>query len=301
MTTYLHTPEHDTPSPNRLMGHTRRTGYLLGLTLPLALAVFTAGGAFAQMHHTILAAEAEAAPSSTNQTILGEVIPFGQGTARSWVQVDGSGKPATVGITLTEAALEGLPAEVTPGLIWMVEYILAMPSDVGQLPFNHIGVNWNPRGHDPHGIYGVPHFDFHFYTISPEQRSQITARGDDLAKCNKVPVAGRVAEGYIFAPASEEPGMGGHWIDPVSHEFHGQSFTSTFIYGTYDGEVIFYEPMITMAYLQTKPDAITPIKVPTSYAQAGYYPTSYRVHYDAKRKEYTVSLEGLTLRQAASL
>ena len=253
------------------------------------------------MHHATPITESGAVlVSSSNQTLLGDVIPFGEGTARSWVQVDADGKPTTVGITLTEAALEGLAAEATPGLIWTVEYLLGMPPDVPMLPFNHIGVNWNPRGHMPSGIYNVPHFDFHFYTISPEQRRQITARGDDLEKCRKAPTASHLPEGYIFAPESEEPGMGGHWVDPGAHEFHGEAFTSTFIYGTHDSEIIFYEPMITVAYLKSKPDATIPLKVPQTYEQAGYYPTSYSIRYDAKRKEYTVALEGMTLRPATA-
>ncbi len=182
----------------------------------------------------------------------------------------------------------------------MVEYVLALPSDVPNMPFDHVGVNWNPRGHMPNGIYNVPHFDFHFYTISPEARSRITARGEDLETCRKAPTAGHMPEGYVFAPESEEPGMGGHWIDPLSHEFHGKDFTHTFVYGTHDGAIIFYEPMITKALLETKPDEGYPIKVPNEYAQSGYYPTSYGIRYDPKRKEYSVTLEGLMLRQAAN-
>lgn len=273
--------------------------HLFSLVAVVAVACLATGSATAQMHHGAPSASSEVSLLSTNgRMILGDVVPFGSGTARAWVQVDAEEQPTALGITLTEAALNGLPADVTPGLIWMVEYLLALPSDVALLPFNHIGVNWNPRGHIPNGIYNVPHFDFHFYTISPEERSRITARGEDLEKCRKAPMAGRVPEGYIFAPESEEPGMGGHWADPLSHEFHGQAFTSTFIYGTYDGEVIFYEPMITKAYLETRPDVNIPVAVPQAYARSGYYPTSYSIRYDAKRKEYTVALEGMTLRQA---
>lgn len=261
-----------------------------------ASCLLSTGPAAAQTHHGS-STDAGASLSTTGQTILGDVVPFGDGTARSWVQVDAEGNPAAVGVTLTETALNGLPTDVTPGLIWMAEYILSLPSEASMLPFNHIGVNWNPRGHIPAGIYNTPHFDFHFYTISPEERTRITARGEDLEKCRRAPGAGHLPEGYIFAPESEEPGMGGHWVDPLSHEFHGEAFTSTFIYGTYDGKVIFYEPMITKAYLESKPDVTMPVKAPQGFAQAGYYPTSYSIRYDAQRKEYTVALEGMTLRQ----
>lgn len=228
------------------------------------------------------------------QTILGDVIPMGDGTARSWVQVDGDGNPSAVGITLSEAALEGLPTELTPGLIW-TEFVLSLPSELAGLPYNHIAVNWNPKGHPPVDIYGTPHFDFHFYMISLEERSQITARGEDLERCNRPPAEGQIADGYIFAPDSEEPGMGGHWVDADAHELHGEPFSTTFIYGTYDGEVIFWEPMITMEYLKSRPDVVLPLKLPQEYAQEGHYPTNYSVRYDPERKEYTVALESMEL------
>ena len=275
----------------RLVFHTLMAAVAVMLTM--------AEPAVGQNHHESAMAPEAAAFSAPGQTILGDVVPVGNGTGRSWVQVDGTGTPTAVGVTLTEAALNGLAADVTPGLIWMAEYILAFPAEVSGLPFNHVGLNWNPKGHIPNGIYNVPHFDVHFYTISPEERRRITARGDDLEVIRKVPATGNLPDGYVFAPESEEPGMGGHWVDPVSHEFHGQAFTTTFLYGTYDGEIIFYEPMITMSYLESKPDVVMPIKVPTTYAHAGYYPMSYSIRYDVKRKEYVVALEGLTLRTAS--
>ena len=273
---------------------------LFGLVVAAALlAVFPVRPLFAQMHygpHTPPPTVASAPVPERGQVVLGDVVPFGAGTARAWVDLGTDGTPKAIGITLTEAALEGLPAKATPGLIWMVEYVVDLP-DVPLLPFDHVGVNWNPHGHDPSGVYNIPHFDFHFYQISPDERRRITARGDDLGRCQKVPVAGLLPEGYVYAVGAEEPGMGGHWADPTSHEFHGQHFTSTFIFGAYDGDVIFWEPMITKAYLESKPDIDLPLRIPAAYAEDGYYPTSYSIRYDEARKEYTIALEGLTLRQ----
>ncbi len=39
---------------------------------------------------------------------------------------------------------------------------------------------------------------------------------------------------------------------PDGPEFRKQLFRKTFIYGSYDGRVIFYEPMVSMAYLEEK-------------------------------------------------
>ena len=68
------------------------------------------------------------------------------------------------------------------------------------------------------------------------------------------------------------------------------------LWGSYDGRVIFIEPMITRAYLLTKPNVTEPLKLPARYLRPGYYPTQYSVKYDAEKKEYTVALEGMTLR-----
>lgn len=272
----------------------QRFGSLLAGT---ALLFIQSGPAVAQMNHGGHTSVSVSAPvPNTDKTILGEVVPFGNGTARSWVKVNQQGQPSAIGVTLTEAAMQGLPADVTPGLVWMAEYIMTLPEEAKMLPFNHIAVNWNPKGHMPSGVYNVPHFDFHFYTISREERNKITARGEDLVKIRK-PVGSAVPEGYVFAPESEEPGMGGHWADPGSHEFHGKDFTSTFIFGSYDGKVIFWEPMITKAYIESKPNVTMPLKLPAQYGQDGYYPTSYSIRYDAKRKEYTIALEEMKLRQ----
>jgi hypothetical protein len=241
------------------------------------------------------------APLKTTQVskpamiVTGEAQPVGNGTARSWVALDKDGKPTAIGVTFTEVALSGLPQSLTPGLIW-TEFLLPLPQEAAVTGFDHIGLNWNPKGHDPEGVYKVPHFDFHFYLISPSARERITTRGDDLERVRKPLPPEFVPEGYIFAPASEEPGMGLHWVEPNSHEFHGKAFTHTFIYGSYNGQIIFAEPMISKAFLETKPDITVPIKLPAKYQKPGYYPTRYSVKYAPETGEYTVAIEGLTRR-----
>jgi hypothetical protein len=225
--------------------------------------------------------------------VAGAAKPLGNGAARSWVKLDPDGNPTAIGVTFDEAALDGLPAELPQGQV-RTELSLVLPPQAA--PFEHIMINWNPHGHEPDHIYTVQHFDFHFYLIGEQERSRITARGDDLIKAQRRPSAEFVPEGYVYAPNSEEPRMGAHWIDPLSHEFHGHAFTKTMLYGSYDGRIIFVEPMITRAYLLTKPDMTEPIKLPARYAKPGYYPTQYSVKYDAEKKEYTVSIEGMTRR-----
>jgi hypothetical protein len=59
-------------------------------------------------------------------------------------------------------ALKGLPEGKT------MEFTLALPKEAAPTAYNHIGIDWNPQGHEPQGIYDKPHFDFHFYMITPE-------------------------------------------------------------------------------------------------------------------------------------
>jgi Domain of unknown function (DUF5602) len=227
--------------------------------------------------------------------IVGETKPLGKGQVRSWVTLDRKGNPTAVGLTFTEEALSGLPAEPPQGEEWM-EISLDLPAQADATAFKHIGLNWNPSGHVPAKIYDTAHFDFHFYTITEEERARITAKGDDLARTQRQPAAGFVPEGYIYAPNSEHARMGAHWINPASGEFQGKTFTTTFLFGSYDGRLIFAEPMITKAFLETKPDVTEPLSLPANYERNAYYPTKYSVRYDAATKEYTVALEGMTLR-----
>lgn len=244
----------------------------------------------------VLTAGAGKRSTPTGSAIFtGTAQPVGKGAVRSWVTFDQNGNPTAIGVTFDEAALEGLPADAPHGQLG-TEYVLALPPEARATAFDHVLMNWNPYGHQPSTIYDVGHFDFHFYMISQQERTQITAKGDDLAKTQRRPPAEFVPEGYVYAPNSEEPQMGAHWVDPVSHEFHGHAFTRSLLYGSYDGQIIFVEPMITRAYLLTKPDVTEPLKLPVRYVRSGYYPTRYSVKYDSAKKEYTVALEGMTLR-----
>eukprot|EP00958_Prasinococcus_capsulatus_P005155 scaffold497_cov368-Prasinococcus_capsulatus_cf.AAC.19 len=45
-----------------------------------------------------------------------------------------------------------------------------------QTGLNHIGFNYNPCGHPPLGVFTEPHYDAHFYYITPAERG--TAPGE---------------------------------------------------------------------------------------------------------------------------
>jgi hypothetical protein len=245
----------------------------------------------------------------------------GEGRVRSYVLVDRrTGAPTEIGVALDERALEGLPTTGTGhhGASGPVhQYLLPLPA--GQAaPFRFVELNWNPAGHEPDGVYaGVPHFDFHFYTVDQATRDSIVPSVPGYAaRANRVPTGDYVPPHVAqlgppgAAPADVAvPLMGVHWGDLRSPELQGllgkpeayRPFTATFIHGSWDGRFHFWEPMITRAHLLAKQRATDPavrdeviaIPVPKRYHVPGHYPSAYRITWDAQAREYRVALSGL--------
>ena len=233
----------------------------------------------------------------------GDEVRMGDGTARTYIELR-DGVPVELGIALSEAAMEGLPGHHTPGGIelepghTMFFETPALPAS-NPTPYEHVLLGWNPGGHEPPGVYDVPHFDFHFYTTSNDARLAMTH--DDPAfdaKVSNHPAGAYAPQGYVAIPGGV-PLMGAHWVDPTTPELNGQPFTTTFLFGSWDGDLVFTEPMITRAYLETKPDFRASIPIPAD-DEAGYRPSAYRVYFDETTREYRVALTDFVWRDAAT-
>lgn len=243
------------------------------------------------------------APASHRQ--YGTPVKVGDGMARTYVVLDGKNQqaPMEIGVALDPRALDGLP---TTG---MYQFELAMPQSAGG-PYRFVMLDWNSMGHDPAGVYDVPHFDFHFYMTSMADVNAILPSDPDFAtKANNLPTGAYVPPFYVVlaAPGADAasvavPQMGVHWSDVRSPELQNilgnpsgyQPFTRTFIYGSWDGTFTFLEPMVTRAYLLSNPDVVTPVSQPQAYSQPGWYPDGYRVSWDPQAKEYRIGITGLT-------
>lgn len=235
-------------------------------------------------------------------TFYGAAVRLGDGIARSYFTLQG-GATVEVGVALSESALSGLPSGSghSDGThTHYNEYLLEMHPR-NPTPYQFVELNWNPQGHEPPGIYDLPHFDFHFYTISLAERNAIDP-SDPLwtQKANNVPAAEYIPTNYVpagppgVAPVEiAVPRMGVHWMDVTSPELSGATFTETFIYGSWDGEMIFVEPMVTKAFLEAKPSSSRTL--PT--AQKGYNPGGYRIYWNERTREYRVALTGLPAEQ----
>jgi len=226
-------------------------------------------------------------------TLKGEAVSVGNGTAQTIVETDASGAPISVGISLTDSALEGLPTGVNPASgmpEW--DFVLPMPAGV-DTGYDHAVIDWNPEGHPPPNVYTVPHFDFHFYTIPEADVHAIKFSGPDDPAI-EVSDTGLIPKDYQVIPDTAVPMMGVHAIDMTAPELHGTPFTATFIYGYNMGNLIFVEPMVTMELLKSGQDMSMPVKTPAHYSSAGYYPTSYGIQHDTAAKSFMVSLDGLS-------
>jgi hypothetical protein len=254
----------------------------------------------------------------------GPPAQVGRGRARAYVLLDATSRNALeLGVAFDEEAMEGLPApshqhggaENPHEHVDMHAYDLKLPAK-NPTPFKFVELDWNPGGHEPPGIYDVPHFDFHFYTITPEQRAAIdpAALGAEQygAMSGNLPPAAERAPGFVALaapgqPVMAVPRMGVHWSDMRSPELQAmlgnpagyRPFTTTFIYGSWDGRFTFLEPMITRAFIMGRRDATTPaardsvIPIPTAqqYRPAGQYPAAYHVTWDEASREYLVGLQ----------
>jgi hypothetical protein len=216
-----------------------------------------------------------------SQDAMNEEIIAGTDSVTTWLLTNSHGRPATLGASIPAAMLQDLPDH-------HMEVSVAFPRRP-HLPFTHLYLMWEPQGHEPVGIYDVPHFDVHFYLLSDQVRRQITCAGEDEARCLKKPLPSAIPSDYAPTPAGV-PQMGWHWLDTLAPEFHGHPFTATMVYGYYEGRLAFLEPMITKAFLETKPHIQAKIRQPETFPEAGYYPTKYQVLYRYVPDTYDIAI-----------
>jgi hypothetical protein len=263
---------------------------------------------------------------SPNARSLGAPSMLGSGTVASYADFDATGAVQAIGVVVSSGTLDGLPTAPSDGHHCFDvnkdgtldlasecsgghERVLPFPSEASRrtdMPFKWALVNWNPHGHIPPGVYDKPHFDVHFYLESIENVFAIEPGpcGPEHVRCDlfaraRLPVPGNYMHPDFKDVEAVAPAMGNHLVDLTASEFRGVPFTRTWIYGTNEGHVTFYEEMVTVAYLKSRPDACFPIKMAAAVALAGRYPSKSCIRYVKETSEYTISLEGFELRQAS--
>jgi len=223
----------------------------------------------------------------------GPHVALGYGKVRSWISVDSNGHPNEIGIEITPEAFKNLSTDNSKTVPPDGEtIIIPLQLKATELtPFDHIGLNWNPHGHQPAGVFDVPHYDIHFFMISAEEQLAIPAWSPETdAAFNNYPPTGYMPADYFTppGPATAEPQMGKHWL-PVNLGAY-LPFSKIMIYGSFNGKFIFVEPMITLDYLLSNIDFSANYSQPEHFEKAGNYPTKYNIYHDAVSKNTYVSL-----------
>lgn len=210
-----------------------------------------------------------------------------------WARLSGDSL-AEFGATVPLQSIENAPAEAQ--MVWPPQPVAMIPvpdEARNATGFTHLKLYWEAHGHPPQPFL-VPHFDFHFYSVSQADGDAIDCA--DSTKPSQLPPRYELPD--VTIPELGElkglcvPRMGMH---AVREEVLGGSepFTGTMVMGYYGGNVIFVEPMITRStLLQAQPFTL---EVPALSAGAANvrYPTGFRAEYDASARTYRLVFFGI--------
>ncbi|MCI0434537.1 MAG: hypothetical protein L0271_12985 [Gemmatimonadetes bacterium] len=206
----------------------------------------------------------------------------------TWTTMQGA-SVVEMGATIPLAAIENAPPEMP--MVWPPPTVteVGMPGGNGHL--THLTVYYEPMGHPP-ATYMTPHFDFHFYTIPSGQRTTIDCSNE--SKPAALPTGYALPDEVLPDEMAQMigvktlvgvcvPQMGMHSLS--AEEMASETlFDGTMVVGYYNGETIFFEPMIASAYLLERRSFDLP--VPLVPGLEGPQPRAFRAEYVADADAY---------------
>ncbi len=146
-------------------------------------------------------------------TYYGQQVTMGNGTARSYFIAAKDGTPMALGAEITDNAFTNLPAD--PLNFAASTFQLSIDQRAKDLtPYDRLEMEWNVNGHEPPGIYNLPHFDFHFY------QGKAGMVGDVLQYASSV-----LLKHYCGTFSGAFSGSGNMSIGPGSSIEHKANFT----------------------------------------------------------------------------
>ncbi len=227
------------------------------------------------------------AASEISNVFKGPNVAIGNGYARSWIRINHLDKPLEIGIELTASAFASLPHEGA-------SLVLPLHHKAKEVtPFDHIGFNYLEHGHPPLNVFTVAHFDAHFYMMTVAERLAIpSVTPATLPLFTLAPPPGYMPVTYFQAGPGAQ--MGQHWIPPPPTFL---PFTRVMVYGTYNGELTFIEPMVTVAHMSSGGSTNNYLQ-PLKFAEAGNYPTTYNIYKDPQKGNYNITLSNFVARSA---
>lgn len=237
------------------------------------------------------------ADASEARIVQGEGVPLFGSSVSTWAKLDAAGNVLEAGVTLPYAAIENAPAG-SHSEEFKADAVVGFPAEVQRTTFlNHLGLFWEPHGHEPEGRYDTPHFDFHFFDIEATEAAAIDCtnleqRDSALAPPGWLPPVPPGADPQGFCV----PLMGFHLIPET--EFQGPGvfqdgwFDKVMIAGEYAGRYSFLEPMITRAVLEEKRGFELPVPRPARLGRDTLYPTKFEAIFDEAEDAYQLVFSG---------
>jgi len=214
----------------------------------------------------------------------------------TWARTQGA-NVVEVGATVPFASIENAPAD--DPMVWppASAAVLDMPEAArNQSGFTHFTMYWEAGGHPP-GPYMTPHFDFHFYTVSPAERMAIDCK--DNAKPAALP-NGFALPDIPLPPEMAKmtgvptliglcvPQMGMHALLATEMESK-DPFRGSMVIGYYQGKPVFIEPMLSKTMLMEKKSF--DLAIP-AIPGIGAHPTKFHAEYDTAKQSYRFTFSG---------
>ncbi len=213
-------------------------------------------------------------PDTKSNTFYGPQEQVGEGTARTFATLSHTGIPQEVGVIFTDEALSGLPEENT---LYTLHF---HQKAIDATPFEDVLLGLSAHGHPlpPSGQIAA-HFDVRFFMMTEQERSAIPAPpapGFDIT-----PPPGYLPANYVLNAALAE--IGRHWSYST---VAGTIVDHTMVLGTWNGELTFINPIVTLTTLASGKSYSIAYPQPQFFAKHGYYPRKYNIYEDDKGKHY---------------
>lgn len=198
-----------------------------------------------------------------------------------------AGKITELSLRVPIAMIEQAPANVP--MMWPPKPDLVVPfapTVQQQTGFTFADIYWNPHGHGP-AAYLTPHFDFHFYFAPQGKIEEVDCKNS--VKPKDVPVHYALIDEDVPGLGKLVglciPGMGMHAI-PATDVANKTPWKGSMMVGYYSGAPIFFEPMITSAFLLQKRSFSLPVPQDVASTAHVRYPKRFRAVYLPKQNSY---------------
>jgi len=167
----------------------------------------------------------------------------------TWAELEDE-RVVRLGATVPIESIRNAPAEAE--MVWPPVEVVTLP--LPEAAQERTGVRslklyWEAHGHPP-GPYLVPHFDFHFYTISQADLEALDC--SDVSKPADLPIGYDLPDveipelGNLIGLCVPKMGMHALRTEELESE---EPFDGTLVIGYYGAKPIFVEPMLTRELL----------------------------------------------------